>query len=239
MVDVAMIDEVGLSAKTAGEVLGHLALHYGPGDEQPARRLLELLGCTLVDNGPLPGEDGFCTVLVDGAEANYANNIMFLSRMPAEQVALEAAIRDAVRRGEPDEDPVVENFFKVARDTPELTSHIGIRVPRLEKLEGILAGLEAAAAPGGELAGRIEIVKYRPRPGGNSTTNDEAVASAVAGSSAFDGTEQLSFAKHWIQCFVSTDLCGFGILAFGSTFELDYVFDPFFMEPVGFGAPLK
>ena len=39
-----------------------MALHYLPGDEAAARRLLEHLGCTLVDNGPKPGEDGFCTV---------------------------------------------------------------------------------------------------------------------------------------------------------------------------------
>ena len=32
--------------------IGHVAMHYRPGDEAPARRLFELLGCTLVDNGP-------------------------------------------------------------------------------------------------------------------------------------------------------------------------------------------
>ena len=44
-----------------------------------------------------------------------------------------------------------------------------------------------------------------------------------------------SFAPYWIQCFVTTDLCGFGILAFGSIFELDFVFEPFFSEPPTFG----
>src|SRR5438445_287903 len=73
-------------------VLGHLALHYRPGDEQPARRLLQLLGCTLVDNGPAPGSDGFCTVLVDKGTANHADNVMFLSKLPPAQVAVEDAI---------------------------------------------------------------------------------------------------------------------------------------------------
>ena len=59
--------------------VGHLALHYAPGDERPARRLLELLGCTLLDNGPRPGEDGFCSVLVDGPTATFAENLMFLN----------------------------------------------------------------------------------------------------------------------------------------------------------------
>src|SRR6478672_671098 len=86
-------------------VIGHLALHYMPGDEHKARRLLELLGCTLVDNGPAPGSDGFCTVLVSGDDANYADNIMFLSGVTPEQAAVEDAIRSGLRAGEPDEDP--------------------------------------------------------------------------------------------------------------------------------------
>src|SRR5687767_10081042 len=59
--------------------IGHLALHYGPGDQQGARRLLELCGCTLMDNGPSPGKDGFCSVLLDGTTASHAENLMFLS----------------------------------------------------------------------------------------------------------------------------------------------------------------
>src|SRR5690242_12054960 len=81
-------------------VLGHLALHYRPGDEQPARRLLELLGCTLVDNGPAPGSDGFCTVLVDKGTGNYADNLMFLSALPPAQVAVEDAVRASVGAGD-------------------------------------------------------------------------------------------------------------------------------------------
>ena len=62
------------------------------------------------------------------------------------------------------------------------------------------------------------------------------MAARIERSPAFRGDEPASFARHWIQCFVSTDLCGFGILAFGSTFELDYVFDPFFREPTQYGG---
>ena len=47
--------------------IGHLALHYRPGDEGQARRLFDLLGCTLVQNGPSPGTDGFSTVVIDGS----------------------------------------------------------------------------------------------------------------------------------------------------------------------------
>jgi len=220
----------------AGSRLGHLALHYAPGDEQQARRLLELMGFTLVDNGPAPGRDGFCTVLLDGDEDRRADNVMFLSQLPAEQIALERAIREALASDESADHELVGRFRALASEKPEITSHIGIRIERLAELESIIAGLEAAAAPGGELEGRIEIVKYRPRPGGITEDDDRAVAAQIAASAAFDGDEQISFARHWIQCFVSTDLCGFGILSFGSTFELDYVFEPFFVEPVRFGS---
>jgi hypothetical protein len=215
-------------------VLGHLALHYMPGDEKQARRLLELLGCTLVDNGPVPGSDGFCTVLVNGSDANYADNIMFLSSATPEQVALEAAICSALGTGTAREKPVVGNFRASIAGKPESTSHIGIRFQTLEKLEQVLAAIEDAAKEGGDLEGRIQLTKYRPRAGDDPDAS-ATVARQVAESPAFSGSESPSFAPYWIQCFVTTDLCGFGILAFGSTFELDYVFDPFLREPPTFG----
>lgn len=213
-------------------VLGHMALHYLPGDEQPARRLLELLGCTLVDNGPAPGEDGFCTVLVDGASANHADNVLFLSRVGDAQLEVEQAIRSALGVGDAAEAPAVAGLREKAVAAPESVSHLGIRYTSLDDLERVLAGLEAAAAPGGELHGRISVVKYRARP-----DKDAGVDARMAASPAFTGDERPAFADHWIQCFVRTDLCGFGVLAFGHTFELDYVFEPFFAAvPPVFGT---
>lgn len=133
---------------TTGSLLGHLALHYQPGDEQPARRLLELMGCTLVDNGPAPGRDGFCTVLLDGDETRRADNIMFLSCMPPEQFELELAIRTALGCGTSGESSFV---------------------------------------------GRIDVVKYRPRPGGITDTDDAAVAARIAAPGVFNGLEPESF----------------------------------------------
>ena len=215
-------------------VLGHLALQYRHGDVQPARRLLELLGCTLVDNGPAPGADGFCTVLLDSATADYADNLMFLSAMTGEQEAVESSIRDALHLAEPDADPAAAKFVESAGVKPESSSHIGIRYRSLASLEKVLADLQAAASPGGELEGRIEVTTYAPRPGGDAEA-DAAVAAQIESSPAFSGDEPTSFAPHWIQCFVRTDVCGFGILAFGSTFELDYVFEPFMQQPPVFG----
>src|SRR4051794_19308951 len=140
-------------------VLGHLALHYMPGDEQKARRLLELFGCTLVDNGPAPGKDGFCTVLVNGDGANYADNIMFLSSVTPEQEAVENAIRAALAIGEPGEDAAVGKFRESMLVKPESSSHIGIRFQRLGELERRLAGIETAGAPRGGLQGPVPLLQ--------------------------------------------------------------------------------
>lgn len=220
------------ATKEQTKVLGHLALHYGPGDEPPARLLLELLGCTLVDNGPKPGSDGFCTVLIDGDTANYAENIMFLSRATDEQLQLEDAIRAGLSAGSIDEAPALRDYRRSTVGAPESISHIGIRYASFEALEKVLCDIEAAAAPGGALDGRVEVVKYKARPG-----LDAAVDARIAASPVFTGDERPAFADYWVQCFVHTDLCGFGILAFGHTFELDFVFEPFFARPPSFGTP--
>jgi hypothetical protein len=206
--------------------LGHMALHYMPGDEAAARRLLEHLGCTLVDNGPKPGEDGFCTVLVDSDTANYADNIMFLSRVGDAQLAVEQAIRESLGIGTDHAHPAVAAFGDRGRDAPESSSHLGLRFTSFEALEDAMAAIERDAQPGGPFEGRVEITKYPPRPG-----VDAAIDARIAASPLFDGTQPPSFAKDWVQCFVKTDLFGYGILAFGQTIELDYVFDRFFAGP--------
>ena len=210
--------------------LGHLALHYAEGDEALARRLLTLLGCTLVDNGPNPGHDGFCTVLLDADSATHADNMMFLSRLSPAQVALEDAIREQLGIGTADQAEPVTAFALLKERTPELAAHIGIRFGSLEALEQTLVALEDESGPGGSLHGRVELTKYRPQPGA-----DADVDARIAASPAFTGDEKGSYGDHWIQCFVKTDLFASGILAFGQTIELDYVFEPFFAAPPKFG----
>src|SRR5690606_38169179 len=148
-----------------GTTLGHLALHYRPGDEAAARRLLQHLGCTLVDNGPKPGEDGFCTVLVDAASAHHADNVLFLSRMTPAQLALEDAIREHLRVGADGEHPAVAGFRELRQDKPESAAHLGLRYRSFEALEQALEAIERDAAPGGAFAGRVDLKKYRARPG--------------------------------------------------------------------------
>jgi hypothetical protein len=210
--------------------IGHLDLHYLPGDEQAARRLLVHLGCTLIDNGPRPGADGFCTVLVDESSATYADNIFFLSPLGAAQQDLEAAIRDKLGIGSADQDPTVTAFAQKRQDWPEAASHFGIRYASLEALESALGRIESDARPGGALTGRVQVSKFIARAG-----LDPEIDSRMAASPIFTGDEHPAFADYWVQCFVKTDLFGYGILAFGQTIELDYVFEPFFSQPPKFG----
>ena len=121
-------------------------------------------------------------------------------------------------------------FTDMKRDSPETASHFAIRYRELEELEKVLRAVEADAAEGGPLHGRVELTKYRARP-----NLDPAVDERMAASPVFTGDEPQAFANYWIQCFVKTDLFGYGILAFGQTIELDYVFEPFFAEPPTFG----
>jgi len=211
--------------------IGHLALHYGPGDQEGARRLLELCGCTLLDNGPAPGNDGFCTVLLDDTTATHAENLMFLSPVGAAQLELERAIAKGLRIGTADEDPAAATFKQSKHDKPESSAHIGIRYASFEALEDTVLALEKAALPGGELAGRLEITKLKAPPG-----LDPEVDRRIEASSIFSGDEPPSFAKWWVQIFVRTDLFAHGLLQFGQTIELDYVFEPFYSHlPPKFG----
>ncbi len=212
-------------------MFGHLALHYMPGDEAPARHLLQLLGCTLVDNGPDPGNDGFCTVHINAADTNHADNIFFLSEVAPEQLAIEQAIAEALQLDA--NSKLLDTYRAKTTKAPESISHIGLRFADFAELESVLDAVGRAAAPGGLLAGRAELVKYAARPG-----LDAAVDARMAASPAFAGDERPAFANHWVQCFVTTDLLGFGILALGHTFELDYIFEPFFSAPPpSFGRP--
>ena len=115
-----------------------------------------------------------------------------------------------------------------ARPRPRRTSPSGTASSRSSRTRS--RAVEADPRQGGPLHGRVELTKYRARP-----DLDPAVDERMAASPLFTGDEHHAFADYWIQCFVKTDLFGYGILAFGQTIELDYVFEPFFAQPPKFG----
>ena len=209
-----------MSAPT--KVLGHLALYYRPGEEDAARTLLTDLGCTLVDNGPRPGEDGFASALVDAGTANHHDNVVYVARMGDAQWALEQQLDDLLAT--PDGDAYRERLA----EWPEAAPHVGLKYESLEELEEVVQALEAHAAPGGPLEGRVAITRFHARPGLDPDTDARIAASPI-----FTGDDRPAFGDHIVQCFVRTDL--FGALTSAATIELDYAFPPFYGRVPTFG----
>ena len=204
------------------KVLGHLALYYRPGEERAARTLISDLGCELVENGPRPGEDGFCSALVDGATANHHDNVVYVAAMGEAQWALEQRL-DAL---------LATDDGRAFRDRmgewPESAPHAGLKYESLDDLEATVLALQEHAAAGGPLEGRVTVTRYRARPG-----LDAEVDARMAASPVFTDQDRPAFGDHIVQVFVRTDL--FGALTSASTIELDYAFPPFFGRIPTFG----
>jgi hypothetical protein len=211
--------------------IGHVAMYYRPGDEAQARRLFELIGCTLVDNGPDPGRDGFTSIVVAGPDWNYVDDMLYLARASAQQLALEDVIRDALRVGTDDEDPALTAFSALRAEWPETYTHVGIRFRSLDDVERAVAALDAAGAPGGELEGRVSVTRFRARTG-----KDDAVDRRMDDSPVFADDDRHAFSDFGVQCFVQTDLVAAGLLTLGQIIELDYYFEPAFAQPPRYGA---
>lgn len=206
--------------------LGHLAIHYRPGDFPRARLLFEALGAHLEDNGP----DGFTTIVFDLPAWNYVDNVMYLSPAGPVKLELEAAIAEALHLGDADEDPRATAFRNMRSSSPESLDHVGIRYSSFEALERAVATLTRLTAPGGELEGRAVITRYSARAGQDPHIDDVMAASPI-----FRGADGTSFADYGVQVFVKTDLCTTGLFALGQTIELDYFFEPAFEIMPDFG----
>jgi hypothetical protein len=213
---------------TTAATLGHLALHYRPGDFDAARALFECLGAHLEENGP----DGFCTIVFDRDGWNYVDNVMYLSQAGPVKLGLEAAITESLRLGEADEDPRAGAFRDLRVSSPESLDHVGIRYRSWEALERAVLALEGATAPGGALEGRAVVTKYRARPGQDAHVDAVMETSPIFRDHDEDGT---AFADYAVQVFVKTDLCTTGLFALGQTIELDYFWAPAFETAPDFG----
>lgn len=211
------------STSTSTATLGHIAIHYRPGDYELARLLFESVGAHLEENGP----KGFCTIVFDRDGWNYVDNVMYLSQAGATKLELEAAITESLRIGEPDEDPRATAFRDMRSSSPESLDHIGIRYASFEELEQAVLALEAVTGPGGALEGRAVVTKFRARPG--------QADDVMANSPIFQESDGTSFADHGVQVFVKTDLCTTGLFALGQTIELDYFWEPAFGTMPNFG----
>lgn len=210
-----------MTATTTNATLGHLALHYRPGDYDRARFLFEALGAQLEENGP----KGFCSIVFDRESWNYVDNVMYLGEAGPVLLGLEAAVVEGLRVGTDDEDPRLVAFREQRASFPEALDHVGIRYSSYEELERAMLALEAATAPGGVLDGRATVTRYRARSGLDPHIDEVMRTSPIFRDHDEDGT---SFVDYGVQVFVKTDLCVAGLFAFGQTIELDYFWEPAF-----------
>jgi hypothetical protein len=209
------------AVQSADATLGHLALHYRPGDFEAARLLFETLGAHLEDNGPA----GFCTIVFSRDGWNYVDNVMYLGQAGPVKLELEAAVAEGLRIGTDDEDPRATAFRELRVTSPESLDHVGIRYASFAELERAVLKLGEATTPGGALEGRAVVTKYRARAGQDAEIDALMRTSPIFRDGDEDGT---AFADYGVQVFVKTDLCTTGLFAMGQTIELDYFFAPAF-----------
>ncbi len=168
-------------------MLNHTELVYAPGERAAAKALFELLGCRVEDLGT----DHLC-IAVDPDVKDLYDNCLYASEVTAEQWALEQTLARH-RAEDPELAGRIDDYWACVEDKPELRTHFGIRVPSVAELEALVARIEAV---GGELAGRVRVVKTL-RPG-----------------------DPGSLDPHIHQVWIRTDVCAAGLLALEQQIEL-------------------
>ena len=209
------------SSRGKPKALGHLALHYRPGDSALVVRLFRSLGLRVEDFGAaLEGllvQDPEPSPLVDRGYRVFINSegqdgFFFAVTATSAQLALE----DALIAAPP---AALEDYRKARAVDPEASFHIGIRYESLEQVEHAIETLEAALAEDNAMANRVTIARFKAH-----SSLDPAVAERMAASPVFRPDDRDAFVENAVQVFIQTDIAAGGLLCLGQTIELDYVF---------------
>ena len=181
----------------SGGLLNHVEMVYRPSERALVRRLFEALGCKVIET------DGrFLVIHADpqAPDPRMLDNCLYVSEVTPEQWRFEEALqRELGSRHE-----LLESyraFAAMTRRRPQHTTHFGIRLSSLERLEGILASLESLRDEEPSWRKRVEISGVF-RPGDAESLSDTLV-----------------------QVFVRTDLCAAGFISLGQHIELQAVTD--------------
>lgn len=149
----------------------HVELLHRPGERTQARRLLELLGCRVLDRG-----GHFFSAFVEPGVTDYRSNVLYASEVTPQQWAFEQRLDAEAADG-----PLARArsaWSAHMRAHPQYTYHFGLRLPSEEALDAALARIEAAGREDGELAGRVEVVAVF-RPGDPGAATDTMVQAFV------------------------------------------------------------
>ncbi|MEU6259580.1 hypothetical protein [Streptomyces sp. NPDC047043] len=216
--------------------LGHLALHFRPGERALATRFFELLGARVQEFPNQFSDEPLYVIAMDRDTPARADNIVYLFALKPAQLELEAVIARQLGAGTDDEHPALTAFLQQRAQWPESYLHFGLHYGRLEDLEAAVTGLreEMAANPG--FAARVQglqVLKARGEDG------DREIDERMAASEVFSRTEEYAYGRHGAQVHIRTDLFATGLSLFGSVVELDFVFTGPGRERNAFNSPIS
>jgi hypothetical protein len=201
--------------------LGHLALHYRPGEGPLAARFFELIGARVKTFGPFPNGDYFYIVALNSAAPDQAEDIVFLSAISPEQYELEKVMTDYLGVGTATPHPKLQAFFAAKDRQPEFFLHFGFHFSRLEDLEAAVRRLEEAIRMDAEFGKRFQGLQFLKARG---AADDKEIPARMAASPVFSRTEQFTYGPNIAQVHMRTDLFAAGLSFLGAVVELDYVF---------------
>lgn len=140
--------------------LTHIELLHAPGERALAARVFELLGCVVVDSGR-----HWFTAFVDTNLRDWANNVMYASEAPAEQLAIESTM-----------DASAAAWVDMVRAAPQKAPHVGFRVGTADDQRAIVDRVRRAGESDPDLRGRVAVLGLFPHdaPDAIATGMDQA-----------------------------------------------------------------
>jgi hypothetical protein len=173
-----------------GGLLNHVELVYRPGERELVARLFEILGCRVIETGR-----AFLVMHVDPEVPDplSLDNCLYASEVTPEQWRFEQELGRTLE-GAPALRAAYDEFSNRTRSKPQHTTHFGIRMSSVARLDEVLGRIESAREA--KLAGRVSVAGVF-RPGDPGSLSDTLV-----------------------QAFVRTDVCAAGFVTLGQHIEL-------------------
>ncbi|QFU92499.1 hypothetical protein [Amycolatopsis sp. YIM 10] len=201
--------------------LGHLAVHFRPGERNLATRFFQLLGGHVRELPNKFSDEPLYIIAMDSAEPDRADNVIFLFALKPAQLELEAAIAESLGADTSKPHPALQAFHEQRTRWPESYLHFGLHFTELEELEAAVLRLREEMKTDPAFGARIQsmqILKARGEEG------DHAIDERMAASPVFSDIDDFAYGRHGVQVHIRTDLFATGLSLFGSVVELDYVF---------------
>lgn len=201
--------------------LGHLAVHYRPGEGPLAARFFELIGARVKSFGPFPTGDYFYLIALNSAAPDQAEDIVFLSAMTPQQHELEEELKAHLGVGTAHPHPKLQAFLTEKAREPEFFLHFGFHFSSLEDLEAAVIRFNEAIARDANFGARFQgfqVLKAR------GETDDADIPTRMSISPVFSKTERYAFGRNIAQVHIRTDLFAAGLSFLGAVVELDYTF---------------